>query len=72
MKAEPEPKHVVSTTRRDFPWSNTHHVEGDLTQAVKALKKATPRGLLVGKSNVGQLSHEHLSALDDCLEAYLH
>jgi dihydrofolate reductase len=41
-------KYVVSTTRRDFPWSNTHHVEGDLTGAVKALKKATPRGLLVG------------------------
>ena len=39
---------MVSTTRRDFPWSNTHHVEGDLTRAVKALKRATPRGLLVG------------------------
>jgi dihydrofolate reductase len=25
-----------------------HHVEEDLTQAVKALKKAKPRGLLVG------------------------
>jgi dihydrofolate reductase len=25
-----------------------HHVEGDLHRAVKALKKATPRGLLVG------------------------
>src|SRR5262249_22091426 len=47
-KLEAKPKYVVSTTRRDFPWSNTHHVEGDLTRAVKALKKATPRGLLVG------------------------
>lgn len=47
-KLEAKPKYVVSTTRRDFPWSNTHHVEGDLTKAVKALKKATPRGLLVG------------------------
>ena len=37
-----------TTTRRDFPWSNTHHVEGDLTRAVRALKEATPRGLLVG------------------------
>ena len=27
---------------------HTHHVDGDLTRAVKALKKATPRGLLVG------------------------
>src|SRR5437762_10938644 len=47
-KLEAKHKYVVSTTRRDFPWSNTHHVEGDLTRAVKALKKATPRGLLVG------------------------
>jgi dihydrofolate reductase len=47
-KLEAKPKYVVSTTRRDFPWSNTHHLEGDLTRAVKALKKATPRGVLVG------------------------
>jgi dihydrofolate reductase len=47
-KLEAKPKYVVSTTRRDFPWSNTHHVEGDLTRAVNALKEATPRGLLVG------------------------
>ena len=42
-KLEAKPKYVVSTTRRDFPWSNTHHVEGDLARVVKALKKATPR-----------------------------
>jgi hypothetical protein len=38
-KLEVKPKYVVSTTRRDFPWSNTHHVEGDLTRAVKAAKR---------------------------------
>jgi dihydrofolate reductase len=47
-KLEAKAKYVVSTTRRDFPWSNTHHVEGDLARAIRALKKATPRGLLVG------------------------
>lgn len=47
-KLEAKPKYVVSTTRRDFPWSNTRLVEGDLTRAVRALKKATPRGILVG------------------------
>ena len=47
-KLEAKPKYVVSTTRRDFPWSNTHLVEGDLAQAVTALKEATPRGVLVG------------------------
>jgi dihydrofolate reductase len=47
-KLDAKPKYVVSTTRRDFPWSNTHRVEWDLTRAVRALKRATPRGLLVG------------------------
>ena len=47
-KLEAKPKYVVSTTRRDFPWSNTHRVEGNLSRALKALKKATPRGVLVG------------------------
>ena len=39
---------MVSTTRRDFPWSNTFRVEGDLREAIAALKRRTPRGLLVG------------------------
>jgi dihydrofolate reductase len=47
-KLEAKPKYVVSTTRDDFPWSNTHHLQGDLARAVKALKRATPRGVLVG------------------------
>jgi dihydrofolate reductase len=47
-KLDAKPKYVVSTTRRDFPWNNTHRLEGDLTRAVKALTKATPRGVLVG------------------------
>jgi len=47
-KLEAKPKYVVSTTRRDFPWSNTQLVEGDLARAVRALKRATPRGLIVG------------------------
>src|SRR5262245_16000311 len=54
-KLDAKPKYVVSTTRHDFPWSNTHRVEGDLARAVKALKKATPRGLMVGSP---QLSAE--------------
>jgi dihydrofolate reductase len=47
-KLEAKPKYVVSTTRRDFPWSNTFLVEGDLREAIVALKRRTPRGLLVG------------------------
>ena len=47
-KLDAKPKHVVSSTRRDFSWTNTFHVEGDLRRAVTALKRRTPRGLLVG------------------------
>jgi dihydrofolate reductase len=47
-KLEAKPKHVVSSTRRDFPWSNTFRVDGSLREAIAALKRRTPRGLLVG------------------------
>src|SRR5579885_753519 len=47
-KLEAKPKYVVSATRRDFSWSNTHRVEGGLGAAIKDLKERTPRGLLLG------------------------
>jgi dihydrofolate reductase len=46
-KLEVKLKYVVSMTRHHLQWSNTHRVEGDLTQGVNALKDETPRGLLV-------------------------
>jgi dihydrofolate reductase len=42
------PKYVVSASRRDFPWSNTFLLEGNLEEAVTQLKARTPRGVLVG------------------------
>ncbi|HEY1957434.1 MAG TPA: dihydrofolate reductase family protein [Polyangiaceae bacterium] len=44
---EGKPKYVASTTRRDFPWKNTFHVDGDLHETVRQLKEKTPRGVLV-------------------------
>src|ERR1700712_5165892 len=41
-RLEATPKYVVSATRRDFPWTNSHHVVGDLRMAVQRLKDATP------------------------------
>ena len=32
VKLEAKPKYVVSSTRRDFPWTNSHHIAGDLRQ----------------------------------------
>jgi len=48
LKLEAKPKYVVSTTRSDFPWQNTIRVEGDLREAIAALKAKTERGVLVG------------------------
>ena len=42
LKLEDMPKYVVSSSRRDFPWKNSFHVEGDLAEAVARLKDKTP------------------------------
>src|SRR5438105_13208818 len=40
-KLDAKPKHVVSATRRNFPWSNTVRVDGDLREAIVALMRRT-------------------------------
>ena len=64
VKLEAKPKHVVSSTRRDFPWTNSHHLAGDLRAAVQKLKDATPYGVLLGS---GKLATEldRLGLIDD-------
>lgn len=59
-KLEAKRKYVVSRTRADFPWTNSHHVTGDLRTSIQQLKDATPAGLLLGS---GQLANE-LDRLD--------
>jgi dihydrofolate reductase len=60
VKLDAKPKYVVSSTRTDFPWTNTHHIAGDLRTEVRKLKDATPAGVLVGS---GKLATE-LDRLD--------
>jgi len=60
VKLEAQPKYVVSSTRTDFPWTNSHHITGDLREGVQKLKDATPDGVLVGS---GKLATE-LDRLD--------
>jgi dihydrofolate reductase len=60
VKLETKPKYVVSSTRSDFPWNNSHHITGDLASAVQQLKLATPAGVLLGS---GKLATE-LDRLD--------
>lgn len=63
-KLESKPKHVASTTRTDFPWTNSHHLGGDLRAAVQQLKERTPGGVLLGS---GRLATEldRLDLVDD-------
>ena len=60
VKLEAKPKYVVSSTRTSFPWTNSHHIVGDLRTEVQKLKDATPAGVLLGS---GKLATE-LDRLD--------
>ncbi len=60
VKLETKAKYVVSSTRTDFPWTNSHHLTGDLRSSVQELKDSTPAGVLVGS---GKLATE-LDRLD--------
>ena len=60
VKLEAKPKYVVSSTRENFPWTNSHHIAGDLRAGVQRLKDATPAGVLLGS---GKLATE-LDRLD--------
>ena len=60
VKLDAKPKYVVSSTRNDFPWNNSHHIAGDLRTGVQNLKGATPAGVLLGS---GKLAAE-LDRLD--------
>lgn len=55
IKLEAKPKYVVSTTRVNFPWSNSHHIAGDLRTGIQNLKDMYPSGVLLGS---GKLARE--------------
>ncbi len=52
MKLEAKPKYVVSSTRKHFPWTNSHRIAGDLRAGVQKLKDATPAGVLLGSGTL--------------------
>jgi dihydrofolate reductase len=60
VKLESKPKYVVSSTRKDYSWNNSHHITGDLRKSVEQLKEETPAGVLLGS---GKLATE-LDRLD--------
>src|SRR6201986_5135966 len=52
VQLEAKPKYVVSSTRKDFPWTNSHHIADDLRTGVQKLKDATPDGVLLGSGRL--------------------
>jgi dihydrofolate reductase len=60
VKLEAKPKYVVSSTRTDFPWTNSHHISGDVRTGVMELKATTAGRILLGS---GKLANE-LDRLD--------
>ena len=64
VKLDAKPKYVVSSTRTDFPWVNSHHLAGDLGTAVRALKDATPAGVLVGSGKLAR-ALDRLDLIDE-------
>ena len=62
-KLEAKPKYVLSSTRSDFPWTNSHHVAGDLRAGVQRLKDATPNGVLLGSGKLAA-ALERLDLID--------
>jgi dihydrofolate reductase len=64
IRLEEMPKHVVSTSRHDFPWANSFHVKGDVASAVAELKEKTPDGVLVG-SPMLSTTLEKLGLIDE-------
>lgn len=64
QKLEAKTKHVVSSTRSEFPWQNTIKVEGDLCEAISALKTNTERAVLVGAPKLAA-ALEELGLIDE-------
>ena len=42
VKLEAKPKYVVSSTRKDFPWNNSHHVAGNCARACRSSRMRRP------------------------------
>ena len=52
VKLEAKPKYVVSSTRNDFPWTNSHQITDDLQIGVQKVKDANPSGVLLGSGKL--------------------
>jgi dihydrofolate reductase len=63
-KLEAKPKYVVSSTRKDFHWTNSYRLAGDLLTSVRQLKDATPNGVLLGSGKLA-IELDRLDLIDE-------
>ncbi|MCE1178232.1 MAG: DUF222 domain-containing protein [Micrococcales bacterium] len=61
---ETHPKYIASSKRTDYPWTNSHHLAGDLREQVQELKDSTPDGVLVGSGSLAT-ALDRLDLIDD-------
>lgn len=52
VKLEAKSKYVVSSQRKAFEWTNSHHIAGDLSTEIRRLKTAIPDGVLLGSGKL--------------------
>jgi len=64
VRLEAKAKYVVSSTRREFPWTNSHAVSGNLRTSVQQLKDATPAGVLLGSGALA-IELDRLGLIDE-------
>lgn len=64
VKLQAKPKYVVSSTRHDYPWTQSHHISGDLRTGVQMLKDATPAGVLLGSGKLA-VELDRLELIDE-------
>ena len=64
LTLEDKPKYVVSGTRTDFPWNNSHRIEGDLHAGVQELKNRNPDGVLLGSGRLAS-GLDRMGLIDD-------
>jgi len=63
-KLDVKPKYVVSSTRTNFPWTNSHHIAGDLRTGIERLKESMPDGVLVGSTQLAN-ALDRLDLIDE-------
>ena len=64
VKLEAKPKYVVSSTRKDYIWTNSHHIAGDLRRGVQKLKDESPAGVLLGSGKLA-IGLDRLDLIDE-------